>query len=115
MPRVLFIGIVMLTATAVLSGCFATKHPLIQALSPRNLPRTLFQGSELEARLNAHGKVPLLPPGSVTVESDGMVTIITVRSPVDPKALADLVRRERQGGKQVRVVREDEKAKGGRQ
>jgi len=70
------------------SGCAVTRHPLVQALSPKNLPRTIARSTELEGRAHVRGKLPLLPPGSIHVETEGRTIYITIRPPVDPALFA---------------------------
>lgn len=88
MRRVLFIAMIALLASLSGMGCAVTKHPLVQALSPKNLPRTISQSTEVEARAHARAKLPLLPPGSIYVETEGRTIYITIRPPVDPALFA---------------------------
>lgn len=104
MRRVLFAIMIAFFASLMGSGCAVTKHPLVQALSPKNLPRTLRRSSEVEARIHASAKLPLLPPGSIHVETKGRTTIITIRPPVDPVAFQRVKDEADCGPYRVKVV-----------
>lgn len=88
MRRVLFTIMIAFFASLAGSGCAVTKHPLIQALSPKNLPRTISRSTDVEGRVHVRGKLPLLPPGSIHVEQEGRTITITIRPPVDPARFA---------------------------
>lgn len=93
------------------SGCVVAKHPLVQALSPKNIARTVVDTSSLDAKARVHAKVPFLQPGEIRVESNGIRTVITFRPPVDPKEFARIQREAeaKHGRKNVSVVYADDK------
>lgn len=83
----LFIVILVLTGT---TGCaIINKYPLTQAFSsPRNAYDSLARATDVKGKAHVVAKLPTMQPGTIHVESNGAVTIITIVPPVDPQELA---------------------------
>ncbi|MFH1171292.1 MAG: hypothetical protein V1778_02010 [bacterium] len=109
MRRVLFIIVSVLMVVGAATSCCITKHPLVEAFTPKYIGETLTREIHISGTANIHAKLPLLLPANVHVETDGAVTIITVTPPFDPRILERVVDEQKGKGQSVTVVGPDGK------
>lgn len=77
-----------------LLGCATAPHPLLQALAPKNLPRTLADATDLQGRAWVSVRSGLIPASFILVEQRGDQVIVRIRPPFNTEEFLRYYREE---------------------